>query len=190
MMKGMGNRLRAGAEGHPIDLADFENPLDFLVEEHFRERSLCSVIDAVADTDAPEPVAMTQVLAFLDAELPTHIQDELTHVFPLLRLRCLAEDEIGPVIDAVVAEHDATTASVQALAGMLKRQLEDGSVWSEAERVRLHHFAAHVRRHVVLENAILLPIARARLSKVDLASLRRSMLEGRQTCAVGGDNAG
>jgi hemerythrin-like domain-containing protein len=39
----------------------------------------------------------------------------------------------------------------------------------------LTSFAGHVRRHLVAENAILLPIARARLTRADLARLSAHM---------------
>ena len=39
----------------------------------------------------------------------------------------------------------------------------------------LIRFAGHVRRHLVAENAILLPIVRARLTRADLATLSAHM---------------
>jgi len=180
-MRRTGRRGRGGVERPPVDLALCRNPLDFLAEEHYRERSLCSLFDEVAETARPDSAALTRLLVFLEMELPAHVHAEIAHFFPMLRARCPAEDEIGPVIDAVVAEHDATMGGLPELAHTLRAHLADGSACTDAERVLLHDFAAHVRRHVVIENAILMPIARGRLSKADLSSLWTSMLEDRRT---------
>jgi hemerythrin-like domain-containing protein len=40
-------------------------------------------------------------------------------------------------------------------------------------------FAHHARRHLILENAVILPIARARLTEADLNAMKRHMLERR-----------
>ncbi len=45
----------------------------------------------------------------------------------------------------------------------------------EAQTSVLTRFASHVRRHLAAENAILLPIARARLTRRDLQNLSRQM---------------
>lgn len=189
-MRTVGRNMRRGPGGPPVNLADHDNPLDFLAEEHFRERSICSLIDAAARSTTPDKTAMTQVLEFLNAELPAHVHAEVTLFFPLLRTRCVAEDGIGPVIDTVVAEHDFSMSTLPWLAQILQRHLTDALAFTDADRVMLRDFAAHVRRHVVVENAILMPIARARLSKADLSSLRICMLESLKSLAVGGHDAG
>lgn len=189
-MKTTGRRGRGGVEGPPVDLALCRNPLDFLAEEHYRERSLCSLFDAVAETARPDRAALARLLVFLETELPAHVHAEIGHFFPMLRARCPVEDEIGPVIDAVVAEHDATMGGLTELVHTLRVHLADGSACTDTERVLLHDFAAHVRRHVVIENAILMPIARVRLSRTDLSSLWTSMLQDRRPPVAAGGHAG
>lgn len=189
-MRTTGSRVREGAGAPPIHLAHCDNPLEFLAEEHFRERSICALIDAAAAAASPDKAAIRQVLDFLSGTLPAHVHAELAHFFPLLQARCPAEDDITPVIDAVIAEHDHTMSGLPELERTLRRRLADGLACTEAERLMLRDFAAHVRRHVVVENAILMPIARARLSKADLSSLRTNMLKSREPPSGGEDDAG
>jgi hemerythrin-like domain-containing protein len=46
-------------------------------------------------------------------------------------------------------------------------------------RTRLARFAGHARRHLILENAIILPFARLRLTRHDLETLRLRMMQRR-----------
>ena len=57
----------------------------------------------------------------------------------------------------------------------LARCLDTGSELSAEDRQVLTRFAGHVRRHLAAENAILLPIARARLTRRDLQKLSQQM---------------
>ena len=57
--------------------------------------------------------------------------------------------------------------------------LDTGDDLTPEDRTVLTAFAGHVRRHLVAENAILLPIARARLTRADLRTLSKHMLSRR-----------
>jgi len=185
-----GKPAQEGAERLAGGLAQHDSPIDFLAAEHTRARSLCSMIDTVAEAATPDKVAMTRVLDYLETDLPAHIHAEVDYFFPVLRLHCPMEDEIGPAIEAVADEHEATIKILPGLACVLRQHLVDGLACTEVERDQLHDLAAHVRRHVVLTNAILMPIAKVRLSEADLLSLRTSMLAGQKSLFAGGDHTG
>ena len=135
-----------------------------------RERQICATIDTLALTEAFDRPAAMRVLRFLNEELNVHLRDETEDLFPLLARRCTAEDAIAPSIDQIAA-----TRLLPRVRAMLTRCLDRGDELTATERAGLAKFAAHMRRHLVAENAILLPIARARLTRADLKLLTKRM---------------
>lgn len=104
-----------------------------------------------------------------------HIRDETEHLFPLLSQRCTEEDAIDTAINRIRADQCEAMILLPDLRALLVDCLDTGAAPNADQRALLTRFAAHVRRHLVAENAILLPIARARLSRSDLRSLSRHM---------------
>lgn len=70
------------------------SPLDFLREDHLRERQFYAEIDGLAAADALDPRLATAVLRFLNEELNVHLRDEAEDLFPLQARRCTPEDAI------------------------------------------------------------------------------------------------
>ena len=151
------------------------NPLDFLSEDHLRERQICAVIDGLATARSPDRQAVTTVLRFLNEELNVHLRDEAEDLFPLLARRCTEEDAIENAICRIRADQDEARRLLPRLRAMLAGCLDCGAGLTTAERAILSRFAGHMRRHLVAENAILLPIARARLTRSDLRVLSKHM---------------
>ena len=151
------------------------NPLDFISEDHLRERQVCAVIDGLATADAFNRKAATAVLRFLNEELNVHLRDEAEDLFPLLARRCTDEDAIEGVIDRIRADQEEAMRLLPEVRAMLAGCLDMGGELSAKERGVLSRFAGHVRRHLVAENAILLPIARVRLTRADLRILSKHM---------------
>lgn len=159
----------------PTDLALLATPLEFLSEEHLRQRRICAVIDALADFGTVDRAAGESVLRFVDAELTLHMRDEAEDLFPLLAVRCSVDDGIGRVILGILGDLDAAADLLPTVRASLSLCLQAGSDLSAKDGAALVQFSGHVRRHLVTENAILLPIARARLTKRDLQALSRRM---------------
>jgi iron-sulfur cluster repair protein YtfE (RIC family) len=166
--------LRGNGE-KPTSLGLLANPLDFISEDHLRERQVCAVIDRLATADAFNRQEATAVLRFLNEELNVHLRDEAEFLFPLLARRCTAEDAIEGVIDRIRADQDEAMRLLPEVRAMLAGCLDRGADLTAKERAVLSRFAGHVRRHLVAENAILLPIARARLTRADLRTLSKHM---------------
>lgn len=163
----------------PTDPRLLGNPLDFIAEDHLRERQICALIDSIANAAGADADDLDNVLSFLGEELEMHLQDEEDGLFPLMREKCDAEDEIGDVIERLHSDHARITSVVPQVRQSLKQLLAGRSALIEADRQMLAEFANDTRRHLIVENAIILPIARARLNAADLDGLRSGMLKRR-----------
>lgn len=164
-----------GSGDRPTSPSLLAYPLDFISEDHLRERQVCAMIDGLATADALNRQVATAVLRFLNEELNVHLRDEAEDLFPLLARRCTKEDAIEGVIDRIRADQDEAIRLLPAVRSMLAGCLGRGGNLSANERRVLSRFAGHVRRHLVAENAILLPIARVRLTRADLRILSKHM---------------
>lgn len=154
-------------------------PLEFIHEDHLRERQICTMLDEIADTKTPSLESAADALCFLSNELPLHLWDEEEDLFPLLRRRCEPEDEIDKVISRLLSDHmhaEEDTPPVIAILEKLRRGTEELTM---LERENLKKFAMHSRRHLILENAVILPFARLRLTQRDLEKLYLHMCQRR-----------
>ena len=167
--------VQRGSGDKPTSTRLLASPLDFISEDHLRERQVCAMIDGLATADALNRQQATKVLRFVNEELNVHLRDEAEDLFPLLALRCTDEDAIEGVIDRIRADQDEAMRLLPDVRAMLAGCLDRGGDLSTKERGVLARFAGHVRRHLVAENAILLPIARVRLTRADLRNLSKHM---------------
>lgn len=172
-------RLLRTARGEAADGSDLDNPLDFIAEDHMREREVCAVIDRIVASACMERAEIDQVLTFLEARLPQHLDDEEIDLFPLMLKRCEPEDEIDKVIDKLLSDHGHAIADAPVIVAIIRRFDEPNSRPSQSDCEQMTNFAHHARRHLILENAVILPIARARLTEADLNTMKRHMLERR-----------
>jgi len=161
------------------DLRALGDPLEFLHRDHLREREICALLDRIATAPEVDPEAASDVLIFLREVLPFHLADEEDDLFPLLRQRCKPEDEIDEAIERLYSDHGRAAKDTPDVITILERHLPGGAGLSDTERRVLTRYATHARRHLVLENAIILPFARLRLSEQDRDALRFRMLERR-----------
>ena len=167
-----GRRGSGDAPTCPSLLAD---PLEFISEDHLRERQVCAEIEALAEATSPDRQSALSVLRFLNEELNVHLRDEAEDLFPLLMERCTPEDSIESAIRRIRADQDAARRLLPGVRAALSEYLDTGADLTARDRATLTGFAAHMRRHLIAENAILLPIARARLGRADLEVLSRHM---------------
>lgn len=163
----------------PTDPRLLGNPLDFIAEDHLRERQICALIDGIANAEDPDIPDLENVLSFLGEELTMHLEDEEAGLFPMMSERCDAEDEIDRVIERLRTDHAKMASAVSQVKKSLENLLSGGAPLSGDQRAMLIEFANNSRRHLIVENAIILPIARARLGASDLDSLRLGMLRRR-----------
>lgn len=169
---------RGGCHG-PTNVALLGNPLDFFHEDHLREREICTTLDRIVATEKPDADDVIQALAFLREELPLHLEDEEQDLFPLLKRRCEREDEIERAIARLTRDHEHANEDTPVVVEILGRLETSQKLLSKDERAKLVDYAAHARRHLILENAIILPFAKLRLTKTDLETLTLRMMQRR-----------
>jgi hemerythrin-like domain-containing protein len=151
-----------------IDPGLLAAPIDYLHAVHLREREVCAMLDRIADLGRASGTETKPIMSFLSDELPLHLEDEETDLFPLLQARCSEEDEIDRLLKRLSTDHrhaDFDTPRITAILQGATPEIEPTAC------AALHRYADHARRHLILENAILLPFARLRLNAGDLSRL-------------------
>ncbi len=152
-------------------------PLDYIFAEHFRQRVLCNALDEIADQERPDHQLIKAVLRFLRVDFAPHMQDEEHDLFPLLRKRAEPEDRVDDVIGQLTQEHAADRLDAklitEGLAKVLAGKTTTGAKSSLGKL--LHRFAENERNHLTLENAVVLPLARVRLTADDLQNMAMQM---------------
>ncbi len=156
-------------------------PLNWLSAEHDRHRQYCRLIEEVALAPTVMDEATQDLLIFFHHDLPLHIRDEEEDLFALLRQRCEPEDDLERILNSLSADHRSDMDTVDTLTGHLEAALARRQPISADPEVQRQFiaFVAHERNHVALENAVILPIARLRLTQADLDRLCRRMVARR-----------
>jgi hemerythrin-like domain-containing protein len=167
-----------GARAAPPQLSARECPIEAMYEEHFNQRQLCADMELLAATTHARPELARWILVNLCRDLPTHFDDEEKGLFPRLRARALPEDELDKTLNRLAREHEIAEAAFALLVPALAC-MADGALPAPEDRDALCRLAASERRHLIVENAILLPLARLRLTDQDKSALMAEMCERR-----------
>lgn len=147
-------------EPMPVDL--FDEPLEFIFAEHHRQREAALILHLIADGEFDRQ-GVTELIEFLKIDFALHVADEELAFFPILKQQCAPEDNIDVLIKKLSDEHkDDEQIGDEALA-LLRGLLKNESLDEDGKR-RLRVFAEHIRQHLAVENAVLLPIARLRMN--------------------------
>jgi hemerythrin-like domain-containing protein len=161
------------------------DPLAYIAAEHGGQRALCNLMEDLAGTPDFDREIAHSILRYLGQDFSRHMRDEENDLFPLLRSRCLPEDEIETMLGRLHAEHKDEHRLAGDLAAQLKELLDrDAPAIDATLRERLFQYARSLRRHLALENSIILPLARARLTSKDLAELSAA-IRGRLQAGAG-----
>ncbi|MFP3942288.1 MAG: hemerythrin domain-containing protein [Alphaproteobacteria bacterium] len=157
----------------PIPAGLEHSPLDFLFADHHRQRQAVQILLNIAD-GAYNEAGLRNLVKFLEHDFALHIQDEECDFVPLLRRLCPPEDGIDALAERLAGEHADDKSSVKKVVKSLQNRLAGGKL-SGTERETIRAFAAHLRRHLAIENGVLLPIARVRMDPDALAELARAI---------------
>lgn len=159
----------------PVSL--FAEPVEYIIADHFRQRTLCGILDEIAEAEIVDVVLVTASLRFLKCEFGPHVLDEEEDLFPLLRRRAEIDDDINQVLNQLCEEHASDEADANEIIDQLSRLLNQGTSrdFTRENRDLLKRFAANERQHLILENAIVLPLARVRLTEQDFRNLGKQM---------------
>lgn len=188
----MSHRLRNAANGGLLrqsDLRALGNPIDFIAEDHMHEREICAVLDQLADGTLKKTALLKIALTFFQDILPFHLADEEQDLFPLMIRRCEPEDRIDGTIERLRYDHAHAREEGPQVIEVLQNCLK---IPTSCVNTQVSHFlktyTSHARRHLIVENAIILPIARARLSSADLTKILINMLKRRGLDRVMGES--
>lgn len=160
---------------NPIGVKSLTNPLAFIAEGHLRMRHICALMEALATGQDHDQADFERILTYLNVEFTPHLADEDDDLFPLLRKRCEPEDEIDKLLDRLEEDHRIATEQAPAVRDSLLRCVGGVDKLSSDECEALRTFSGNLRRHLVFENAIVLPLAQARLNAHDLDQLRQCL---------------
>ncbi len=101
---------RLGAESRKnASISAVENLLDFIVEDHPREREVWALIDRLVLAASLNDVEMHQTPA-----------DEEIDLLPMMLVRCDPEEEIKKVIDKLNSDHGQALADAPAIVAFIQ----------------------------------------------------------------------
>ncbi len=171
-----------GGSADPWEIEDsapelIESPIDFLFAEHHRQRQAANILHLIANGEFNK-AGVTKLFEFLKTDFAIHVADEELSFFPLLQQHCLPEDNIGELIARLAEEHQKDEATVERVISVLNSLLSNEKL-NQKTCGAIRNFAEHILQHLALENAVLLPIARARLDNEALGVLSGMMKERR-----------
>ena len=106
-------RRRNAPRGESARVIALENPLDFIAEDHMREREVCAMIDRFVAAGGLPSAELNPAVDFLKVRLPEHLADEEMDLFPLMLKRCEPEDEIDKVIEKLLSDHGHAIADAE-----------------------------------------------------------------------------
>jgi len=175
LMVQLENAERFVIEAIPENL--FRSPLDYLTTDHVRQEALCGHFEHMASgAEAVWNESVIGVLrTFLARDLMHHIADETDLLFPRLRLRCCAGDDIEPVLTQVGRDHAMDELLIAGLIDALDMSAAEGGRSSDrVARIGIKLIES-LRDHLRIENTDILPFARRRLTPQDLETIGRSM---------------
>lgn len=170
-------RMAIDAVRTALPVMFFKKPLDYIVADHLRQRTLCGMLDEIAVEKKPDIQKIDAVVDFLKTELAPHVQDEEEDLFPLLRRRAHPDDEINLVLGKLSENHSDDQIDSDQIVSQLPvlKETPDYCIQNPDFAELLTKFAANERQHLIVENAIVLPLARVRLSEEDQVNLGKRM---------------
>lgn len=163
----------------PEDL--LTDPIAWFFAEHQRHRQVCDLMQRAAMASTFEEEVIGWLLDFIVHELALHVLDEEEDLFPLMRRRAQPEDGLETILGRLSLEHAKDLTRAAAVRHHLETCLRQGVPIgrNNVRRRALEAFAIHERGHLALENAVVLPIARLRLTERDLVDLSNRLAKRR-----------
>lgn len=166
---------RSLAQLDALPLSMLDEPLEFIFADHFRQRSICTVLRSFARSRRVPLESADKVLAFLAHDLSLHHQDEDADLFPALRKRAEPEG-LSTILARLSEDHRQCSSLVADIVAALSVKAMRGKITlSAAAAEAMFAYVAGEQRHLSVENGIVMVIARKRLAPADLRKLSRSM---------------
>lgn len=165
-----------------VPSALLDTPLEYFAAENSRRRQLCRALSDLAMANAPPPASLRAVAGIIRSDLALRTEDDERDLFDLLRSR--AEDnELERAFGILSADHAGDRAMAMALCEALEAAAMAAPRHPGLADL-IGRFVSHRMRHVALEQAVVLPIARLRLTAGDLQALAAG-LKARRVSSIG-----
>jgi hemerythrin-like domain-containing protein len=176
----------------PVDLELLRTPLEFILAEHAQHREMCRLAELLAEAAIIDPALACRLARYLQTLKPLHVMDEEHDLFPLLRRKTrrrahrgrggqgdspqLQCDDLDALLRQLSAEHEADDPLCTSIIERLTSLSVSGTGEHEdALRRDLKTYAWRQKQHLALENATVLPLAKACLRAADHESLAMRM---------------
>ena len=172
-----------GAQAERIPSNLLLEPIEYLYADHCRQMDMCRALQDLAQARDPlrkDPQIVAMIVYCLDNDLPMHIMDEEQDLFPHLRLRMLTDDGFEEILRLLDSEHDRDRVLVREVRGGLEKLSqgvppEDLHAFRTAAQVLAQAHLSHLR----WENAVVLTLARKRLTEDDQKVMGQAMAKRR-----------
>lgn len=146
-------------------------PLELIFADNFRCRVLCNLLSVIGSGQEVGADVVSACRDFLLRDFVIHLADEKQALFPLLIKRSSSDDRVL----AAVRHERPGFAVINRLASALDRRAPGRDDLAGLFGV----FVSEERRHIAIENVVLLPIARKRFRASDLIWLTAVMRDHR-----------
>jgi hemerythrin-like domain-containing protein len=156
--------------------------VEMIAAAHLDHRQLLLDLDALLAQPCPDAGAVARLARALPEAVTLHRVDEEEDLLPLLRRRAGRDDDLPATLARLSREHAALGATAEVARAALDR-LGAGHA-AAVDRAALSVFATVTRRHVLFENAVVLPLARVRLKPADRRALAERMAARRGLCLL------
>jgi len=147
-----------------------EELLDSIEKEHQAELNLCDMLEKIAD-NLLEPLDMEMTrsgIVTMRRCLKRHVELEEKYLYPVLTKRLCPGDLAENLLEHIRFEHSSDESLAHDTADQLEQALVSGRAANpEMLGYMLRGFFECRRRHIAWEDAIILPLARYRLSAKD-----------------------
>lgn len=171
----LGEALRPPAD------ALLDRPLDHFQADNMRQRAACGMLLRFAEEACGRRADTVELRDYLERDLPLHEADRAEDFYPLLARRARPEDQVVSMLASLGPSGEGAGRVGEGLTRALSKNARSDTVSYDREcRDAMLLYAASARQRIAVENNILMVLARARLSKRDVAGLSRSMRKRRE----------
>lgn len=159
-----------------------EDGLAILADDHVRQRDVLVLLRRLADERTVGVPEARAVAGFLEGDWRRHQNDEDETLFPLLRRRAHPEDRLDPILDQLHEDHQSALSLASRLVRALSWPVDSRGMIALSRRtaMTIRRFVALQTRHLAIENAVVLTLARVRLTRVDLRRLAERIRRSRK----------
>jgi hemerythrin-like domain-containing protein len=164
------------------------DPLAVIKEEHALQRSLCDILERIADglPEDIDPDLAESAANLLETAYRTHVHFEDDQFYPLLRRRAPRDARLIGVLDQLHAEHARDEGFALEIIDELQHLARAGYAANpNMLGYMLRGFFEGQRRQLEWEDALVLPMAEAVLERSDLAELQACLAKREHACRQG-----